>query len=122
MPLFRKKTKVYNVRIFSDHNIKSKHQFNIDVHSNIITIMQIFKQFCVGNVHAIAVQYSQNQSKPPSLSIKNIFNITNKHPHLNTSLFYSRHQCFIAYYLKLKLNPTLYLFFFIITINHGFQR
>ena len=60
MPLFRKKTKVYNVRIFSDHNIKSAHQFNIDVHSNIITIMQIFKQFCVGNVHAIAVQYSQN--------------------------------------------------------------
>lgn len=60
MPLYRKKTKIYNVRIFSDHNIKSTHQFNIDVHSNIITIMQIFKQFYVGNVHAIVVQYSQN--------------------------------------------------------------
>ena len=39
---------------------QSAHQFNIDVHSNIITIMHIFKQFCVGNVHAIGVQYSQN--------------------------------------------------------------
>lgn len=60
MPLYRKKNNIYNVRIFSDHNIKSTHQFNIDVHSNIITIMNLFKQFYVGNVHAIVVQYSRN--------------------------------------------------------------
>ena len=111
MPLYRKKNNIYNVRIFSDHNIKSTHQFNIDVHSNIITIMNLLKQFYVGNVHAIVVQYSRNTIEASSLLITNMFNITNKHPHSNTNLSSFPTLMFSYNLFKHKIETIIYFNF-----------
>jgi len=60
--IFRRKQRAntHNIVIRS-HDIQSKHQFVIDIHTNILTISRILQQFCIGNVHVVFAQYNLNR-------------------------------------------------------------
>ena len=57
----RRNNNFHNIILFSDDSIVSQNKYNIDIHSNIITVMEIFKHFQIGTVHALFVQYSKNR-------------------------------------------------------------
>lgn len=56
-----KKQNHHIVIIFSDDSIVSENKYQIDIHSNIITIMDLFKRYFIGTVHTVFVQYSKKR-------------------------------------------------------------
>ena len=92
----RRRANTHNIVIRS-HDIQSKHQFDIDIHTNILTVSRIFQEFCLGEVHVIFAQYTKNRleatvSFNENIAVKNLtrkgllFNHTVFIPDTNVSI------------------------------------
>ena len=57
----RKRDLKYSIIIYSNAKINSKYKYDINIHTNILTISQIFQKFLLGYIHIIFVDYSRNR-------------------------------------------------------------
>lgn len=57
----RKRDLKYSIIIYSNSKINSKYKYDINIHTNILTISQIFQKFLLGYIHIIFVDYSRNR-------------------------------------------------------------